>query len=981
MSDSKRKHWKKVEDLFSRALELPRQDRKVFVETEAGDDQLLLAAVLGLLDADASKDPINEIVQKAASKSVSNDPDKLLDKQIGNYRLLSLLGEGGMGSVYLAERSDEQFQQQVAIKVLNSYRPSKNLIQRFRAERQILANLDHPNIAKLLDGGETDEGLPYLVMEYVAGEPITEYCDQNRLSTRVRLGLFEDVCDAVQHAHQNLVIHRDIKPSNIIVNNDGVPKLLDFGIAKLMRPEDLQQTVAVTMDSARLLTPGHASPEQVRGETITTATDVYSLGVLLYQLLTGQFPFEITSYRPADIERVICDSIPSRPSTRIEQSATDESATGQSQATNARATTPRKLAKQLRGDLDNIVLVAMRKEASRRYATVRQLQQDISNYLNNRPVRARSESFGYLASKFVRRNRSGVAAGAIFMAVIVALSGYYTINLTRQRDIARLEASKAVEISSFLTDLFAEADPRFSLGEQMSPKQMLDRGAARITDELATQPELQAALMATIGESYNQLNDQKAAKAHLERSLAAISPLLDADHPDINRMRYLLGIANVILGDVAESLEIHRANYARQSRLHGERSLEAARELNQIAYAQAQQNDYEIAERNFLEAMQIFRDLGDDGQDDLSRSILDYGVVLRTLDRFAEEEPLILEALSIQESRVGNQHPDYSGVLNNVGNHYYERGLLTEAEKYMSEHVAVRLKNYGEKGIPYGVALMNYSNLLMLMNRDEEALIMMEQTADIYAETLGEDVARYAFMLENKANLLLKMKRFEEAEPLFIEVLQRMERLFGRDHYDYVFSENNYAGFLMATERWEEAAPLLRHCVQVYTNAFGANNSETANAQMRLARTLRELGNLEEAMINAATALKLLRATHTEPHTRLVAAIRTTAIIHRKRGEYPDADTLFTEAIELAGRIEVSPVRQAVATESELTESLIAQSRFAEAEQMLLERFEQLQAMGETQAGNLASTSASLHKLYLAWGKPELAEPFSIEDR
>jgi serine/threonine-protein kinase len=979
MGDTDHTRWKKIEDLFLRALEHAPGERLRFLERECGDDRDLLQEVRALLEADASADPIDDIVRDAVLESLPDDAVDLLDRPIGNYRLIRILGEGGMGSVYLAERSDEQFEQQVAIKILNSYRPNRSLVQRFRAERQILANLDHPNIARLYDGGETDQGLPYLVMEYVAGEPVTDYCDRHKLSTRERLRLFQDICKAVQHAHQNLVIHRDIKPSNILVTADGVPKLLDFGIAKLLQPEDLQQTVAVTMESARLLTPGHASPEQVRGETITTATDVYSLGVLLYQLLTGRFPYEITSRRPSDIEHAICDSTPSRPSTRIAQTTAASAGSTTSDVSAARSTTTSRLVRQLRGDLDNIVLVAMRKEPDRRYPTVRQMQQDIDNYLHDRPVFARSDSLAYTASKFVRRNRWAVVATTAFIAAIVGLTTFYTAELATQRDVARVEANKANEVAKFLTDLFEEADPERTLGVELTPKQLLERGSARIANELAGQPEIQAALMATIGQIYNNLRDQRAAKAHLERSLQAAEAALGGEHPDVLRMRYLLGVANGYLGDLDAALEIHEANYRVQSRLNGERSLEAARELARIAFVRSEQRQYDVAEQDYREATQMLRDLGDEGSDELANLIVDYGLMLRTLDRLDEEEPMLLEALALQASRVGRNHPDYGSVLNNVATHYYRRGMFEDALLRTEELLSLNRKLYGEDGSPYGGVMSNYSSILQQLSRFDEALVAADKAIEILGAALGKDSARYAFVLENKANLLLEMKRYDEAGDLLERALGRMEEIFGKDTYDYVFTEGNYAGYLLARDRAAEAIPLLRHCVAVYSDVLGPENSQTAFSQMRLASALMETGQLDEAMDSATLALQKTRGLFPEPHRRLVEAIRAAATVHRERKEFDAADALFAEAIAVAKEIEDDPYWEIVKTEKELAESLIAQQRFARAEEMLLARHEQLSSMGDAHAPSLASTSESLQQLYLAWHKPERAADFGAE--
>src|SRR5262245_28756322 len=345
-----------------------------------------------------------------------------VDVRVGPYRLIREIGRGGMGTVLLAVRSDDAFQKRVAIKVLRRGMDTDAIVGRFRHERQILASLEHPHIASLLDGGTTDDGLPYFVMEYVDGQLVTDYCDAKALDTTSRLELFRKICAAVQHAHQNLVIHRDIKPANVLVTSDGTPKLLDFGIAKLLNPDPGVQTLAATIAGSPLMTPEYASPEQVRGETVTTATDVYSLGVLLYELLTGRRPYDLPSRTPDEIQRVVCNSVPVRPSTVVTHAASSQSTRDRPEIDSERTRPPDadRLRRRLAGDLDNIVLKALAKEPSRRYASVDQFSEDIHRHLTGLPVIARKDTLGYRTAKFIRRNRAGVAAAALVVLALVA---------------------------------------------------------------------------------------------------------------------------------------------------------------------------------------------------------------------------------------------------------------------------------------------------------------------------------------------------------------------------------------------------------------------------------------------------------------------------------------------------------------------------------------------------------------------------------
>ncbi|HKY05250.1 MAG TPA: serine/threonine-protein kinase, partial [Blastocatellia bacterium] len=391
--------WHQIEEIFFAALDLPPGERDSFIkEACAGDDQLH-KEVESLLAKEDEQETLMATAIQAVARSLSVEGDDLVGRRIGPYRVIGHVGEGGMAEVVKAVRDDDEYQKQVAIKLVKRGMVTSFMLGRFRHERQILASLEHPNIARLLEGGTTADGLPYLVMEYIEGQPITEYCNNANLSVKQRLTLFRSVCEAVQHAHKNLIIHRDLKPSNILVTAGCVPKLLDFGIAKLLNPDISQGavTIAKTMGTARLMTPNYASPEQVRGEPVTTATDVYSLGLVLYELLTGQRAHQFKNNSFAEIERVVCDTEIERPSAVVARAASTPPGTS----------APR-LRRELAGDIDNIVLMATRKEPERRYQSVDQLSEDIRRHLRGRLVQARQDTLGYRAGKFIRRHKAGV---------------------------------------------------------------------------------------------------------------------------------------------------------------------------------------------------------------------------------------------------------------------------------------------------------------------------------------------------------------------------------------------------------------------------------------------------------------------------------------------------------------------------------------------------------------------------------------------
>src|SRR5215472_14715887 len=528
--------WQRVEQIFTAAERLPKDERTALLDDLCAGDEDLRCEIESLL---AYHDKSDEFIEDAVGGFALEDPSALgansetecvpgiLDVvQVGPYRILRQIGSGGMGILYEAIRED-QFQKRVALKVIKRGMDTASIIRRFHRERQILAGLSHANVTALLDGGTTADGRPYFVMEYVEGQPVTEFCDAHHLTIRQRLEIFREICGAVQYAHQNLVVHRDLKPGNILIKRDGVPKLLDFGIAKILNLEVTSGTLEMTAAATRIMTPEYASPEQVRGEPITTSTDVYSLGVLLYELLTGHRPYRFNTRTAQEIAQVICEQQPEKPSVvvmGVEQEPADQgykkltpegvSATREGQ--------PTQLRKRLRGDLDNIALKALHKEPSRRYTSVEQFSEDIRRYLIGLPVNARKDTFYYRARKFSRRHCAALVTTVAFLLVLLAAAGVSVWQGIR----ANREAAVAQAVNDFLqNDLLAQASAATQSGPSAKPdphlevRTALDRAAARIAGKFDRQPEVRAAIQYTIGQTYLDLGLFPEARTQLERAL------------------------------------------------------------------------------------------------------------------------------------------------------------------------------------------------------------------------------------------------------------------------------------------------------------------------------------------------------------------------------------------------------------------------------------------------------------------------------
>lgn len=674
--------WQRVNDLFIDALEHPADARGRWLAEQCGGDDELRREVESLLQADVPAGPGTSVARAVAHAIASSMVAAPLPMQtIGPYRILREIGQGGMASVFLATREGDDFEQRVAIKVVRGLLGGESL-RRFRAERQILASLEHPCIARLLDGGATADGVPYLAMEYVDGKPIDEYCAGNRLTVRERLQLFCRVCDAVSHAHRNLVVHRDIKPTNILVTADGAPKLLDFGIARLIAEEG-PSGMPLTLTGMRVLTPEYASPEQVKGEPITTASDVYSLGVLLFELLTGERPLQFPLRHSPDIERVVCTVEPPRPSTAVK--------TG-------------KEARTLAGDLDTIVLTALRKEPTRRYASAAHMAEDIRRYLDGRPVLARNPTWKYRSIRFVQRNLTGVAMTAALVAVVLAFAA--TLVLQNRRVRAERDASE--QVTSLLLEMYSSFDPTSSRGSRVTPQELLDTGASRIQSELKGQPEMQARMLDRFGELYINIGLSDRAVDVLKTALAARESA----------------------GDRA--------------------SVHTGVTLTHLAVALTERGELAEAEESAGRAVDILRRLAP-GSAELAESLNALGD-LRDRRGAPEGVAMLTEAVELWRRTKGVDSFEFAdGVGAIVAStrslaaehaNLVARADLLKAERFERELLVARRKVLGDVNLLTAASLHRLGLLLRAMDRQGEAEPLLQEALDTRLQLLGESHPR-----------------------------------------------------------------------------------------------------------------------------------------------------------------------------------------------------------------------------------------------
>lgn len=670
--------WRRIEDVLDAALDVTGTERDALLRERCGDDIALRAEVERMLAACESADDMFEAPPTLTAAGFVDDDDDDRDAiepgdVIGSYRVIELIGRGGMGAVYLAERADGAYDKQVALKLVKRGMDTDEIVSRFERERQILANLEHPNIARLLDGGVTHSGLPYFVMELVQGEPIDEHCDRGRLDVGARLQLFRAVCDAVRHAHATLVVHRDLKPGNILIAN-GEPKLLDFGIAKVLE-DGSGGDPAATRLAERRLTPRFAAPEQVRGEPTTTATDAYALGVILYELLTGRRPYVMRGGGYTEIERTICETEPKPPSSVIVRDDVDGDGATALDLAALRGTTPQALRQRLRGDLDAIVLKALQKEPARRYPSVEALAEDLARHIAGRPVAARPDSTGYRISKFVRRNRTAVTLTAIAAFALIAGS-IATARMAwvaaDERDQRELEAQRATAARDFVVDLFAELDPDNLRGRtEFTRDEIIDLGAQSL-DQLEDQPELLASVLNTLGQVAFNLGDRERALSFFQRAHS----ILENRGPHPHLAVAMAGIGEVFRIDqrfdeaepwLANALQI------RQAALDADDPA-IAESMAALAFLLYNQNEFDEAEELSRQALEFPGDIPARLRADVLEHLGDIQLGRRRLD---DADRLYREALAERTRALGPDHPHNALTLWGIGR--VQDGLAREA--------------------------------------------------------------------------------------------------------------------------------------------------------------------------------------------------------------------------------------------------------------------------------------------------------------
>ncbi|MFB6274133.1 MAG: tetratricopeptide repeat protein [Salinibacter sp.] len=776
--------WERVSEVLDAVYEHPPaewaavldevcEDPEVRAEAEAileGEEE-----VGTFLEAGAAPHLSALVLEDEAADEAHDTIDPLEPGQrLGAYQITEKLGQGGMSVVYRAERADDQFEQTVAIKLLRGVLDPE-VIQRFRAERRILAALDHPNIAQILDGGTTEEGRPYFVMEYVDGRPITEYCDGHRLSIEERLDLFRTVAETVQHAHRSLIIHRDLKPSNVLVREDGTVKLLDFGIAKVLDAGARESfTAPSTRTGRQLMTPEYAAPEQVKDAPITTATDVYALGILLYELLAGRRPYALDQRSPYDVVRMVCETDPDRPSTAV--LATRNDAPDPDTIAEARDTNKSRLKRHLQGDLDTIVLKALRKDPEARYETAAALAEDIEAYHDGRPVRAHTGSWTYRLRKFVQRRRTTVASGALILLLLVG----YAVTVTVQANRIRAERNEAEAVTAFLVDLFEGSNPlrpmRAPRSDSLTLRTLLHRGAERVRTGLDDQPAARARLMSVIGRVYTNTGDYSKADSLLRTALTLRRRHGDASSLDQAWTKQTLAYSHFRQGRYEKAEQLYRDVLATYRRRNLSDLSRRASVMNGLALVLDESGAPATADSIYREIIGLYRATRDSVPGTYFHNL---AIALEHQNQFKAAVPMHRKALAAFQRQYGASHPTVANAIARMAFTYQRAGRFETADSLHRRALAMRRDLLPPNHPHLASSLVRFGWLLVQRGQVAEARAKAQEGLSILTSILPEDHWQIAAARSVLALCDMARGRFKAAEGPIRAQFEMSRKRFG----------------------------------------------------------------------------------------------------------------------------------------------------------------------------------------------------------
>ena len=950
--------WSRATALLNAMLEADPADPDAWLDDRCGDDAALRAEVWSLWRA-YEEGPLSGDMRGpdwlgasgAVPASVTDGPASAFEPgaRIGAYRVTGEIGVGGMSVVYRAERADGDYTRTVAIKLLQRRLHADDAEARFRAERQVLASLDHPNIARLLDGGVTEGGRPYLVMEHVDGSPITQYVETNDLGLDARLDLLLQVADAVQAAHGSLVVHRDLKPSNVLVTEtDAGPevKLLDFGIAKLL-DDSLPVTRPVTGTGRHLMTPSYAAPEQVRRTEITVSTDVYQLGVLAYELLTGERPFDTQDKRLTEVERLVVETDPARPS----QETTPEAVPSRS----------------LRGDLDTIILKALRKEPDRRYQSVEAMAADLRRHRRQEPIRARATTFRYRASKFMRRHRWGVGTT---VGVLLLMAGAL-VGILRERNHAQREAVKAERVSGFLVNLFEASDPNESQGDTLTARTLLKRGRGRL-GALDDAPAVQAEMMYVLGQTNRRLARYDTARTLLRRSLALRREEFGDEHSATLESLSALALLHRDRGHFSVADTLLREVVALRRSLRGRSDSSVVEALMHHSFVQRRRGDLAGAARSLEDALAAKQAKASPPDLLTAELLFNRAAVLRKQGRHAEALPIQRRSLELVRQFTEGPHP---GVIANLGN-------LALLRKEQSNYAAA--DSLYRAAIEQATALYGPEHPQVALWTGNLGSVHLEQfryaAADsLFRRALAIDRAVHemphpnaALHLDNLADTHSEAGRYEAADSTYRAALRMMRGIYTSPHPSIANVLRDYGQLRMRAGRLDSAAAMLERSVAMYRRERPPDAPDAQTATLRLGVVRERQGNVRAA--DSLARLVLDTTTNDDaPTVQAGHALRILAGVARRRGQSERADSLSAAAVRAYRAADPSARWRTAVVQVDRARAEMARGDYPSAESLLVRAYDRLCQERGTPDHYTQQARRALVSLYRVWERSDTA--------
>ncbi len=868
-------HWQRIQMLFHQAADLPAADQHAFLKTSCAGDDPLIAEVLAMLKADGEGGSLldRDLANIAHQMLDRPNPSAIGSKEFGPYIIKEVLGEGGMGVVYLAERKD--LGSKVAIKILRDAWLSPARRERFASEQRTLAQLNHPSIARLYDADTLNDGTPWFVMEYVEGLPLTEYCQKYNCSIERRLHLFRQVCEAAQYAHSHAVIHRDLKPSNIFVKSDGSVRLLDFGIAKQI--ESLDSPVDQTRTVLRLMTPAYASPEQIRGDSIGVHTDVYSLGVILYELLTDRLPFDLSNLTPNEAASIIAEHEPGKPSLAAKGHSGE-------------------ISKTEWADLDVLCLTAMHKDIHRRYRSIEALARDIDHYLKGEPLEARPDSLGYRVEKFVTRNWRAVSAVAVVLLLITGLSGIFTWRLANARNAALAEAARTLRIQQFMINVFQGGDEVAGPAADLKVVDMID-GGVRQAQALSSDPKVQSDLLYNFAVIYQKLGKLDKAESLFQSNLKQRKKLYGSDSPEVAESLVGLGELRSDQARLDEAEQLARQGLEMASRHLAPNHPGVVKATLALGQIMGERGSYDQAIQLLEGAVQVQSASGV-ATADLAASLSALADANYNAGHYDVCVPLYHRVLEMHREIYGPRHPLVAGDLGSLAAVQVDLGYYSEAEKFDRQSLEITESYYGKDNPRTANDLTSLGRALQYQKKYDEAVAVLQRALVIQEHVYGSMHSLVADTLNELGNIASMREQLDEAEAKFRRVVDIYRSVYGDNHYMVAIALSNVASIRMDKKDYVHAEQLYRDVVRRFTETLSADNVNTGIARVKLGRTLMKERHFQEAVVESLAGYNTL-IKQTNPQTSFLHAARKDLVADYEALKRPEQAARFRTELEV----------------------------------------------------------------------------------